>query len=144
MLKSSLCDYSDAFIPNTGASAALNNRKNIIIENCGSFTDCISEVNITQIDRAKDIDVVMPMDNLVEYSNNYSKTSGCLLQYYRDEPALYNAGAIIDFPADGNYSAQFKFKQKITSKTGNDGTKKFKIMVPLKHVSIFGKLLKCH
>ena len=88
MLRSSLCDYSDAYIlvraiitvPNTAASAgaAANNRKNIIIKNCAPFTNCIIEINDTQIDNAKDIDIVMHMYNLVEYSDNYSKTSGSL------------------------------------------------------------------
>ena len=51
-----------------------------------SFTDCISEIDNTQIDNAKCIDIVMPMYNLIEYSNNYSKTSRILWQYYRDDP----------------------------------------------------------
>ena len=60
---------------------APNNRNNIIIKNCGSFTDCISETNNTQIDNAKYVDVVMPKYNLIEYSDNYSTTSECLWQY---------------------------------------------------------------
>ena len=88
--KSSLLDYSDAYIlvggtitvPNTGTAANLNNRKNIIIKNCAPFSDCISEINNAQIDNAKDIDIVMPIYNSIEYSDNYSKTSGSLLQYY--------------------------------------------------------------
>ena len=64
----------------------------------------------------------MPMYNLIEYSDNYSKTSGCLWQYYRDEPALTNTGVIANFhPADNSDS--FKFKQKITGVTGDNGTK---------------------
>ena len=82
---SSLCDYSDEYIlvsatvtvPNTAASSTANNRKNvIIIKNCAPFTNCISEINNTQTDNAKDTDIVMPMHNLIEYSDNYSKTSG--------------------------------------------------------------------
>ena len=53
-------------------------RKGVVFTNCGPFTDCISEINNTQIDNAKDIDVVMPMYNLVEYCDNYSKISGSL------------------------------------------------------------------
>ena len=52
------------------------------------FTDCISAINNTQIDNAKDLDVVMPMCNLIEYSDNYSKTSESLWQYYRDKLML--------------------------------------------------------
>ena len=65
-------------IQNTGGSAAPNNRKNIIIKKCAPFSDCMSEINNTQIDNAKYIDIVMSMYNLKEYSDNYSKTSGSL------------------------------------------------------------------
>ena len=85
-LKSSLCDYSDAYIlvkgtisiNNTAAAgAAANNiNKKVIFKNCGPFTNCISEINNTQIDNAKDIDIVMPMYNLIKYTDNYAKTTG--------------------------------------------------------------------
>ena len=86
MLKSFLCDYSDTYIlvggpitfPNRGTAANPNNTKNMIIENCAPFTDCKSETNNMQIDNAKYIDIVMPMYNLIEYSDNYSNTSGSL------------------------------------------------------------------
>ena len=79
MLRSSLCDYSDAYIlvsatitvPNTAAAAAANNRKNIIIKNCAPFTNCINEIKNTQIVNAKDIDIVTPMYNLMEYGDNF-------------------------------------------------------------------------
>ena len=85
MLKSILCDYSDAYIlvkgtitvPNTAAGDADANivGKKVIFKNCAPFINCISEINNTQVDNAKDIDIVMPMYNLIEYSDNYSKTS---------------------------------------------------------------------
>ena len=87
MFMSSLCDYSDAcilvkgtiIVTNTGTAAAPNNRdKKAIYRNCTSFTDCISQINSIEIDHAKDIDVIMPMYNLIEYSGNYLKTSGSL------------------------------------------------------------------
>ena len=100
MSKSSLCDYSDAYIlikgtisvNNTAAAgAALNNiNKKVIFKNCVPFTNCISEINNTQIDSAKDIDFVMPMYNLIEPSDNYAKTTGCLWQYCKDIPARNN------------------------------------------------------
>ena len=65
----------------------------------------------------------MLMYNLIEYSNAYSKTSVCLWQYYRDEPALDANNNITDFPTDDNNSNSFKFKQKITGQTGSGGTK---------------------
>ena len=88
MLKSSLCDYSDAYIlvkgtitvNNTAAadSDANNTNKKVIFKNCAPFTICISEINNTQVDNTKDIDIVMPVYNLIEYSNSCSKTSGSL------------------------------------------------------------------
>ena len=74
----------------------------------------------------------MPMYNLIEYSDAYSKTSGSLWQYYRDEPALDNNGNITDFSDDNNNSASFKFKQKITGQTGNGSTSDDEIMVHLR------------
>ena len=85
----------------------------------------------------------MPMYNLIEYSNNYSKTSGTLWQYFRDEPTLTDAGAIKHFHVGNNDSVSFKFKQKITVVTGANGTKNIEIMVSLKYLSNFGELLKC-
>ena len=86
MLKSSLCDYSDVYIlvkgtitvNNTSAAGADANNTNrkVIFKNCTPFTNCVSEINNTQIDNAKDLDIVMPTYNLIEYSDNYSKTSG--------------------------------------------------------------------
>ena len=91
MLRSSLCDYSDAYIlvkgnitvNNTAAdgAAANNTNKKVIFKNCAPFTNCISKINNTQIDNAEYIDIVMPMYNLIEYSDNYSKTSASLWQY---------------------------------------------------------------
>ena len=90
MLKSSLCDYSDAYIlvkgtisvNNTAQGDAVNNtNKKLIFKNCAPFTNCISEINNTQIDNAKDIDIVMPMYNSIEYSDNCAKTTGSLWQY---------------------------------------------------------------
>ena len=88
MLRSSLCDYSDAYIlvkgnitvNNTAAdgAAAKNTNKKVIFKNCAPFTNCISKISDTQIDKAECIHIVMPMYNVIEYSDNYSKTSGSL------------------------------------------------------------------
>ena len=74
---------------------------------------------------------------MIEYSDAYSKTSRCLRQYYRGEPALDENGNITDFFDNNNNSASFKFKQKITGQTGNGGTKDVEVMVPLKYLSNF-------
>ena len=144
ILKSSLCHYSDACIivkgtitvNNTAAhGAADKTNKKVIFKNCAPFTNCRTEINNTQVDNAQDIDIVMPMYNLIEYSNNYAKTSGSLWQYCLDIPAVNN-NAIVDF-ADGNLSDSLNFKAKITGQTGNGGTKDVEIMVPLKYLSNF-------
>ena len=88
MLRSSLCDYSDAYIlvkenisviNNASAGAAANNRnKKVIFKDCAPFTNCISNINNTQIDSAEYIDILMPMYDVIEYSDNYSETYGSL------------------------------------------------------------------
>ena len=144
MLKSSLCDYNDVYIlvkgtvtvSNTRTAAAANNKNNkVIFQNCAPFTNCISEINNTQIDNAKDIDIVMPMYNLIEYSDNYSKTSGSLWQYCKDIPAVNN-GNIVNFN-EANNTDSFNFKEKITGQTNNNGVNNAEIMVPLKYLSNF-------
>ena len=139
IIRSSLWDYSDACIlikgtitvPNTvAAGAAVNDtNKKVIFKNCTPFTDCITEINNTQTDEK--FHVVMPMYNLIEYSDAYSKTLASLWQYYRDEPVLDNNGNIIDFPDDNN-SVSFKFKPKITGQTGNGSTNDGEIILHLK------------
>ena len=133
MLRSNLCDYADAYIlvkgtititgaGNDDATKRADERdKGVTFKNCAPFTKCISRINNTDIDNAQDIDIVMPMYNLIEYSDNYSKTSGSLWQYYKDVP-------------DNNLadSESFKYKVKITSNTPAEGnTKDVEIIVPL-------------
>ena len=144
MQKSSLWDYSDACIlvkgkititgegDDTAAKQADERDKGVAFKNCAPFTNCISEINNIQVDDAKDIDIVMPMYNLIEYSDNYARTSGSLWQYYRDEPN--------DNLAD---SESFKSKTKITGKTPyNSNRKDVEIMVPLKYLSNFWRALE--
>ena len=144
MLRSNLCDYADAYILVKGtititgagdddAAKRLDERnKGVIFKNCAPFTKCISRINNTDIDNAKDIDIVMSVCNLIECSDNYSKTSGCLWQYYKDYP--------IDNIAD---SESFKYKVKITGKTPeNRNTKDIEIIVPLKYLSKFWRTLE--
>ena len=90
--------YSDAYIlasrtititgaGNNDVARRLDERnKRVMFKNCVTFSDCISEINNTQIDNVKFTDVVLPMHNLVEYNDNYSKTSRSLRQYCRDNP----------------------------------------------------------
>ena len=89
MLKSGSCDYSNAYVLVAGAGddaaarQADERDKGVAFKKCASFTNCISEINNNQIDNCKDIDIVIPLYNLLEYSDNYAKTSGTLWQYYR-------------------------------------------------------------
>ena len=152
MLRSSLCDYSDAYILIKGnisvnntapAGAATNNvTKKIIFKNCAPFTGCISKINNKQIGNAEYIDIVMPMYNLIEYSNNYSKTSGSLWQYCKEIPAVNDNGDIVDFNG-ANATDSFNFKTKITGQTDNNGRiDNVEIMVPLKYLSNFWRALE--
>ena len=144
MSKSSLCDYSDACIYVKGtitingigvdaaARRADEREKGVAFKNYAPFTNCISEINNTQVDNAKDIDIVMPMYNLIECSDNCAKTTGSLWQYFSDEPN-----------DDLRNSESFKFKIKITGKTPvNDNEKDVEIMVPLKYLSNFWRTLE--
>ena len=92
----------------------------------------MSEINNTQIDNAKDIDVVMPMYNLIEYSDNYSKTSGNLWQYYVDMSAA-------TVPNSESFKSKIRIKRE-TPATGN--VKDVKISVPLKYLSDFWRSLE--
>ena len=144
MLKSNLYDYADAYIFVKGrititgagddaAARQLDERNKVVtFKNCTPFTKCISRKNNTDTDNAQDVDIVMPMYNLIEYSDNYSKTSGSLWQYYKDDPNnnLEN-------------SESFKYKVKITGNTPADGyTKDVEISVPLKYPSTFWRTLE--
>ena len=158
MLRSSLCDYSDAYILVKGyitvnntadAGAAANNtNEKVIFKNCASFTNCISKINNTQIDNAEYIDIEMTMYNLIYYSDNYSKTSGSLWQYCKEIPAVNDDGDIINFNGT-NDADSFNFKSNIIDKTvgnNNDGNiagrVDVEIMVPQKYLSNFWRLFE--
>ena len=154
MLRSSLCDYGDAYIlakgtitVNNTAAAANNTNKKVVLKNCAQFPNCISKINNTQIDSAEYIDIVMPMYNLIEYSHNFSKTCGSLWQYCKEIPAENRNGNIVDF-SGANATDSFNFKTKITGQTADNnngniaGRVDVKIMVPLKYLSNFWRTLE--
>ena len=144
ILRSNLCEYPDSYIivkgiititgagDDAAARQADERNKGVTFKNCAPFTKCISRINNTDIDNAHDIDIVMPMYNLIEYSDNYSKTSGSLWQYYKDDPN--------DNLTD---SESFKSEVKITGNTpNNENTKDVEIIVPLKYLSNFWRTLE--
>ena len=112
MLRSDLCDCSDTQIVLKGdITLTKTNRRGFIdtrnrflaFKNNAPLINCISKINNVLIYNAEDLDIVMPMYNLLEYSKNYRKTTGCLLNYYRDEPN--NPPLNDDDPTTINYSA---------------------------------------
>ena len=148
MLRSILCHYSDAYIllkgnisvNNTAVADvnANNTNKKVIFKNRAPFTDCISKINNTQVANAKDIDIVMPMYNLIEYSD---KLSGSLWQYCKEIPAVNSNGDIADFNG-ANATASFNFKAKIMGQPDDDGERNnVEIKVPLKYLSNFQRTL---
>ena len=139
MLRSDLCDYSDAYIvvkgdiTHEGDNDANKGNRNLAFKNNAPFINCISKINGANIDNAEDLDVAMPMDNLFEYSKNYRKTTGSLWNYYWNEPSN---------PLSFNYES-FKYKTSITGKTleNNDLLTNVKLVIPLKYLNNFWRSL---
>ena len=138
-LESSLCDYSDAYILVTGNITATPNNAatQVVFKNCAPFEKCRTEINETFIDEADFINITMPMYNLIEYSDNYSDTSGSLWGFKRDG-IDNNANVAYD-----NNALSFKYKAELIANTEADGTKRrIKITVPLKYLSNFWRSLE--
>ena len=110
-IKSSLCDYSDAFILVTrNIIAGVNNNTDVAFKNCPPFSTCTTKINDVFVDEANHIYIAMPLYNLLEYSNNYSDTSGSLWQFKRDEVTDENNDLVID------NSQSFKCKAALMEK----------------------------
>ena len=160
MLRSDLCDYSDAYILIKGkivvTAPGVNNDANnirdkrnrpVILKNNAPFVSCITRINGKLIEDADDLDIVMPMYNLLEYSKNHRKTVGSLYNYYRDE--LTNGNN--DNFANKNVvnSEAFKYKNKKTGNTYNvdagaqgydvnkNSTQEIELAIPLKYLGNF-------
>ena len=165
MLRSNLCDYSDAYILVKGTitvtSPGVNNNANnirdkrnrpVILKNNAPFVLCITRINGELIEYADDLDIVMSMYNLLEYSKNYRKTIGSLYNYYRDE--------LSDDADDNKFdnikvvnSNTFKYKNKIIGNTYNvnagadgydvnkNGTQEVELAIPLKYLGNFWRAL---
>ena len=147
MLRSDLCDYSDAYIVVKGTitvtrPGSIMYDKKLAFKNNAPFTSCISKINNTLIDNAEDLDIVMPMYNLLEYSKNYRKTTGSFWNYYRDEPNSSICGENNNVNYSIKDSKSFDYKTSITGKLeGNNTEKEVEIVVPLKYLSNFWRTL---
>ena len=131
-------------VNNTAASDAVanNTNKKVIFKSCAPFTRCISKIDNNQVDSGKDIDIVMPMYNLIEYSNSYSKISGSFWKHCKNKPGVNNNGDISDFNG-ANATDSFSFKTKIIGQTDNNGRiDNVKIMVPLQYLSNLWRTLE--
>ena len=162
MLRSDLCDYTDAYILVNGTitvpvAAGANNirekrNKPLTLKNNALFVSCITKINNQLIEDAEDLDIAMPMYNLLEYSKNYIKTIGSLYNYYRDQ--------LSDDADDNNFdnikivnSNVFKYKNKITGNTYNvnataddydankEGMQTKELAIPLKYLGNFWRAL---
>ena len=147
MLRSDLCDFIDAYIVVDGKIAfikpnSIMHDKKLAFKNNAPFVSCILKINKTIIDNAEDLDVVMSMHNLLEYSKNYSKTTGSFWNYYRDEPNSGLGGNNNNVNYSIKDSKSFDYKTSITGKLENSNTEKeVEIVVPLKYLSNFWRTL---
>ena len=163
MLRSDLCDYADAYVLVNGVitvngivngveNEIIRRDRKLILKNNAPFTSCMTRINNELIEDADDLDIVMPMYNLLEYSKNYRKTIGSLYNYYRDElsddnnPNNFLNNNVVN-------SNAFKYKNKITGNTyniaagaaGHDANKAGKqdveLAIPLKYLDNFWRAL---
>ena len=150
MLRFNLCDYSDAYvwvigtITVTNPNDNVNFNKELTLKNNAPFISCISKINGELLENAEDLDIVMPIYNLLEYSKNHEKTSGSLFNYCRDEPKEHIIRA-------GNNEINiyirnpksFDYKTKITGSldAGEDEKNDLTIAIPLKYLGNFWRSL---
>ena len=143
VLKPNLCDYAEAYILIDGTirAAAANAHTRLALKNCAPFTKCNLEINDEHVDTAQNLDITMPMYNLIEYSDNYQDSSATLYQYRQDEPPEDNAVADLTV----NNSSSFKYKVSLLGNPVLDGNitkRNVKVVVPLKYLSNFFRSLE--
>ena len=141
VLKSNLCDYNDAYILVTGNITIIGHQvTQVAFENWAPFTKCVPRIDGTTIDDAEDLDLVVPMYNIIEYSSNCSKTRGILWFYSKEEATNFNS----DIANDNNFKS-FKYKAKLLENKAdgpNGILKNATIAVPLKYLSNFWRSLE--
>ena len=138
-----LLNGSDNGNSNINVTGGDENMK-VAFKNYAPFKKCRTEINETFVDDSDFINITMPMYNLIEYSDNYSDTSGSLWQFKKNEQPIGNNGAFIDLTTE--HSSSFKYKANLVGNTVADGANRkkegVKIVVPLKYLSNFWRSLK--
>ena len=146
ILKSNLCDYNDAYILVRGDTTVPGAPETqLAFTNCAPFTKCITKIDGTRIDDAENLDLVMPMYNLIEYSSNYSEKTGSLWFYSKNEANSFKADI-----ANNNSFKSFKYKVKLLGNAeaqpnpnhANGILENSTIAVPLKYLSNFWRSLE--
>ena len=141
VLKSNICDYNDTYILVRGdITITAAGATQVAFKNCAPFTKCITKIDGTTIDDAEDLDLVIPMYNLIEYSSNYSETTGSLWFYSKDEATDFNADI-----ANTNHSKSFRYKAKLLENNEADGANRIlknAVSLPLKYLSNFWRSLE--
>ena len=150
MLRSDLCNNSDAYVwvkgkititnPNDNA----NFNKELTLKNNVPFISCISKSNNELVENAEDLDILMPMYNLLEYSKNYEKTSGSLFNYYRDEPnnlIIGDGDDAINISIRNSKSFDYKTNIMGNLDIGEDEKEDIIIAIPLKYLGNFWRSL---
>ena len=147
VLKPNFCDYAETYILVDGTIRATNavNATRLALKNCAPFTKWNLEINYEHVDTAENLDIVMPMYNLMEYSDNYQDSSATLYQYKRDEPP--EADAVADLTANNSDSLKYKIKLlgNVNEVAGDDACVRrlnVKVVVPLIYLSKFFRSLE--
>ena len=143
ILLSTIIDYAEAYILIDGTirAAAANANTRLALKNCAPFTKCNLEIYDEHVDTAENLDITMPMYNLIEYSDNYQDSSAILYQYKRDEPP--EDDNVADLTADN--SSSFKYKVSLLGNPVLDGAvakRSVKVVVPLKYLSNFFQIVR--
>ena len=144
MLRSDLFDYSDAYIfvkrriIITSTNNAKRRNKKLTFKNNVPFTSCISKIDNTFVDNAEDLDIVILIYDLLEYSHNYSMTSGSLWNYYKDEVnGAANENDAANNKMNNKTSKSSEYKTKLVRNTSSNNSRLNAVVVPLKYLSDF-------
>ena len=135
VIKPNLYDYSDAYILVTGYIQNKLANSVVAFKNCAPFRTCDVTINDEHTEKSEDLDIVMPMYNLLEYSDNYQNSTGSLYQFKRDEQPDDNADV-------ANNTTSLVYKSKLNKGTDDNNVNNVKLVVPLKYVSNFFRSLE--